>query len=53
MEKNQNTALFFCQGGGRGTGYMTHPAEIGCFSSEGSITPDLDKENNANFFGNN
>lgn len=32
---------------------MAHPAEIGCSSSECSITPDLDKESNANFFGNN
>lgn len=34
-------------------GNMAHPAEIGYFSSESSITPDLGKEINANYFGNN
>lgn len=32
---------------------MAHPADISCFSSEGGIIPDLDKESSANFFGNN
>lgn len=39
-----------CQFWGGETGNMAHLAEIGYFSSEGSITPDLDKEINANFF---
>lgn len=27
---------------------MAHPADISCFSSEGGIIPDLDKESSAN-----